>query len=191
MPHPIDRFVNRAFLLDVRIRSRHIGFGLVIVVIADEIFDRVVGKERLHLAIELRGEDLVRRQDQRGALQFLDHLGHGECLARSGDAEQHLIALARRRLFDQFGDRRRLIARRLIIADDLEPSAAFRPFRAIGPMGDERLPRLRLGEAGANLDGHRRAIWGQAPPFPSAADTGMIWISHNEPQAHPTEGRCL
>src|SRR3546814_21158496 len=76
------------FLLDVRIRSRHIGLGLVIIVIADEIFDRVVGKEAIELAIKLRGEDLVGRQDQRRALQRLDHLGHREGLARSGDAER-------------------------------------------------------------------------------------------------------
>src|SRR3546814_11263707 len=80
----------------------------------DEIFDRVVGKEALELAIKLRGEDLVGRQDQRRALQRLDHLGHREGLARSGDAEQHLVAFTGQRRLDPFRDRRRLVARRPI-----------------------------------------------------------------------------
>ncbi len=79
--HPVDRLVHRAFLLDVGVAARHVGFGLVVVVVADEILDRVVGEEALELTIKLRGEDLVRRKDQRGPLQFLDHLGHGEGLA--------------------------------------------------------------------------------------------------------------
>ena len=94
MPHPVDRLVHRAFLLDVGVGARNIGLGLVVVVVGDEILDRVVGKEALEFAIELRGEDLVGGEDQRGALQLLDHLGHGEGLAAAGDAEQHLGRLA-------------------------------------------------------------------------------------------------
>ncbi len=86
MAHPVDRLVYRAFLLDVGVRARHISLGLVVVVVADEIFDRVFGKEALELAIELRGEDLVRCEHQRRALQLLDHLGHGEGLAAARDA---------------------------------------------------------------------------------------------------------
>jgi hypothetical protein len=47
---------------------RHIGFGLVVVVVADEVLDRVVGEQRLELAVELGGQRLVVGQDQRGAL---------------------------------------------------------------------------------------------------------------------------
>ena len=133
MAHPVDRLVDRAFLLDVGVGPRHVRLGLVIIVVADEIFDRVVREERLELAVELRGEDLVRRQDQRGALQRLDHLGHREGLARSGDAEQHLVALARQRRLDQFLDRGRLVARRRIVADELE--RACRPRALAGRSG--------------------------------------------------------
>ena len=44
--------------------------------------------------IELRGERFVVRQDQRRAIELLDHLGHGEGLAGAGDAEQHLVLFA-------------------------------------------------------------------------------------------------
>ena len=119
------------FLLDVGVGARDIGFGLVIVVVADEIFDRVVGEEALELAVELGGEDLVRRDDQRRPLQGLDDLGHGEGLAGAGDAEEHLARLAVLcDAFDQFADRRRLVAGRLVVGDDLEALAALRLLRA-------------------------------------------------------------
>ena len=138
--HPVDRLVHRAFLLDVGVGARDIGLGLVIIVIADEIFDRIVGEEALELAIELRGEDLVGREDQRRALQRLDHLGHGEGLARAGDAEQHLVALARLRRLDQFGDRGRLVARRLVVGDELEALAALGLVRPRGRCGTKASP---------------------------------------------------
>ena len=84
------------FLLDIGVGARDVGLGLVVVVVGDEILDRVVGEEDLELAVELGGERLVGREDQRRALRRLDHLGHGEGLARAGDAEQHLVALAAR-----------------------------------------------------------------------------------------------
>ena len=88
--HAVDLLVDGGVLLDVGVGPRHIGLGLVVVVVADKILDRVVGEETLELAIELRGQRLVRRQDEGGALRGLDHLGHGVGLAGAGDAEQHL-----------------------------------------------------------------------------------------------------
>ena len=57
------------FFLDVGVGARHVGFGLVVVVVGDEVLDRVVGEEALELAVELGGQRLVRRQDQRRALR--------------------------------------------------------------------------------------------------------------------------
>ncbi len=91
--HAVDLLVHRRFLLDVGVGARHVGFGLVVVVVGDEVLDRVVGEEALELAVELGRQRLVGRQDQRRALGALDHLRHGEGLARAGDAEQHLVAL--------------------------------------------------------------------------------------------------
>jgi hypothetical protein len=88
--HPVDGLVNARFLFDVGVGAGDIGFGLIIIVVADEIFHRIVGEEALHLAIQLRGEDLVGRQNQRRALSRLNDLRHGEGLARAGDAQQHL-----------------------------------------------------------------------------------------------------
>ncbi len=49
--HPVDLLVDLGFLLDEGIRPRHVSFGLVVVVVAHEIFDRVVGKEGLEFTV--------------------------------------------------------------------------------------------------------------------------------------------
>jgi hypothetical protein len=130
MAHAVDLLVDRGVLLDVGVGPRHIGLGLVVIVIADEILDGVVGEEALELAIELRRQRLVRRQNDRRALRGLDHLGHGVGLAASGDAEQHLGAVVALDALDQFGDRGGLIALRLIFGSDHERLAAFGFLRA-------------------------------------------------------------
>ena len=129
MAHAVDLLVDRAFLLDIGVGPRHIGLGLVVVVVGDEILHRVLGKEALHLAIELGGQGLVRRQDQGRALQMLDDMGHGEGLARAGDAQQDLVALLALEPGDELDDGLGLVARGLVVGDDLEGHAPGRPRR--------------------------------------------------------------
>ena len=43
-PQPIDFLVDDGFLLDVRVGRRHVGFGLVVVVVADEELDGVAAE---------------------------------------------------------------------------------------------------------------------------------------------------
>ncbi|MBA7484268.1 hypothetical protein ES707_19792 [subsurface metagenome] len=129
MAHAVDLLVDGGVLLDIGVGARDVGLRLVVVVIGDEILDRIVREEILELAIELGGQRLVRRKDQRRALRRLDHLGHGVGFARAGDAEQHLHAVIAVDALDQFGDRGRLVALRLIFRLDLEAHAAFGFFR--------------------------------------------------------------
>ena len=134
MAHAVDLLVDGAFLLDEGIRTRHIGFRLIIVVIGNEIFHRIVGKEALELAIKLGGQRLVGREDEGGALGGLDYLCHGEGFAGTGDAKQHLIALDGVHACHEFGDGGGLVASRGIFGDDLERHPAFRffgPWRAV------------------------------------------------------------
>ena len=179
MAHPVDLLVDLGVLLYVRVGPRHIGFGLVVVVVADEILHRVVGEEGFHLGIELGRQGLVRRQHQRGFLHRLDHLRHGEGLARAGDAEQHLIDLALVHTGDEFGDRGRLIAGGLVLGDDLQPVGNRPdrlPYRHKQPAGRQvggadqrlrhkRLPRIpRYGAvAGAMPAPNRCAAWHSTP----------------------------
>ncbi len=127
--HPVDLLVQRRFLLDIGIGARDIGLGLVIIVIRDEILDRVLREEALHFAVELRGQGLVRGENDRRAPGALDDMRHREGLARAGDAEQHLLALAAGDPLAQFLDRLRLVAGRLEFGLELERPAdiALRP----------------------------------------------------------------
>ena len=146
MAHAVDLLVDRGFLLDIGVGARDVGLGLVVVVVRDEILDRVVGKEALELAIELRRQRLVRREDQRRALRRLDHLRHREGFAGAGDAEQHLLAVVALHALDQFGDRGRLVALRLEVGLDDEALAAFGFLRTRRPV---RRPGDRVAEFGA------------------------------------------
>ncbi len=142
MAHAVDLLVDRGVFLDIGVGPRDIGLGLVVVVIGDEIFDRVVGEKALHLAVQLGRQGLVGRQHQGRALQFGDDVGHGEGLARAGDAEQHLIALVRLQPRDQFVDGLGLIAGGLEVALQAEFG------RALGP-ADQHVGAPRLDERGA------------------------------------------
>jgi len=102
--HLLDVLVDGRVLLDVGVGGRHIGLGLVVVVVADEVLHRVVREELAHLAVELGGEGLVGRQDQGGALHLLDDVGDGEGLAGAGDAEQRHAGLAVAQALHQLAD---------------------------------------------------------------------------------------
>ena len=146
MAHAVDLFVDRRFFLDVGVGARYVGFGLVVVVIGDEIFDGVVREEAFEFSIELRGQRLVRRQDQRRALCRLDDVRHRERFAGTRDAEQHLVLLVLSHAFDEFCDRLRLVALRRILRDDLEFDAAFALLGTLGPVRYEC--RCRAGHDG-------------------------------------------
>ncbi len=110
--HLFDVLVDRCILLYIGIRGRHIGFGLVIVVIGNEILDRVVRECFAEFAIQLRRQRLVRRQHDGRALDLADHMRNGERLAGSGNPQQYLRQQPGVDAVDQLADRLRLIARR-------------------------------------------------------------------------------
>ena len=80
---PVDLLVDLRLFFDKGVGTRDVRFRLVIVVVADKVFDRVVGEELAHLAVKLRGQCLVVGDDQRRLLHLLDHLRHGVGLAAS------------------------------------------------------------------------------------------------------------
>ena len=91
---PVDLVVDRRVLLDVGVGRGDVGLGLVVVVVADEVLDPVVGEELAELVGQLGGQRLVGGEDQGGLLDLLDRPGDGGALARAGDAEERLVALA-------------------------------------------------------------------------------------------------
>ena len=86
----IQIVIAAGVFLDVDVALRDVRFGLVVVVIADEIADRVVGKEFLEFLVKLGGQRLVVADDQRRAIDSGDGVGHRERFARAGDAHERL-----------------------------------------------------------------------------------------------------
>ena len=72
------------------------------------------------LLVELSGERLIVGEDERWALELLDHMGHGEGLARAGNAQQYLGVLPRPRLRHKLFNGLRLVASRSKIRKELE-----------------------------------------------------------------------
>ena len=107
MPEFFDLIVDGGVLLDIGVRRGNVSLGLVVVVVADEVDDRVFREELLHLGRDLRGERLVGLHDERGLADLLDGLRHGEGLAAARYAEERLIAQpivhALRELLDSLG----------------------------------------------------------------------------------------
>ena len=141
VPHAVDLFVNRGVLLDVGVGPRHVGLGLVVVVVGDEELHGIVREEAPELAVELGRQGLVGRQDQGRTLGRLDHLGHGEGLARSRYTQEDLVALLRRKAGDKLGDGCWLVSCRGIVRDKAERPATLRllgPVRPVRPPGHVR-----------------------------------------------------
>ena len=118
--HAIDLLVDRRLLLDVRVCGRNVRFGLVVVVVADEVLHRVVGEEPAEFLKELGGERLVVRHHQRRPVHARDRLRHREGLSRAGHAEQHLVTVAALEPIDQLSNRPRLVAGQDEVGDESE-----------------------------------------------------------------------
>ena len=116
----LDLVVDRGILLDERVRLGDVGLGLVVVVVGHEVLDRVARQELAELGGELRGEGLVRLEDQRGSLQLLDEPGGGRALTRARRTHEDDVLLAVANARGQLSDRLRLVARRRVRGDNLE-----------------------------------------------------------------------
>src|SRR3989344_214681 len=113
-------FVDRGVLLYIGVARRHVGLGLVVVVVRHEVLDRVFREEIAEFRIKLGRERFVRRQHQRRALQLRDHIRDREGLTRAGDAEQRLVSVAPLEASDERTNGLRLIAGGFKRADEFE-----------------------------------------------------------------------
>ena len=121
----VDVLVDEGVFFDVDVALRDVGFGLVVVVVADEVVDGVAREEAAELLVELGGQRLVVRQDQRRLAELGDDVGRGEGLAGAGGAQQRLAGPAVAEALDELGDGLRLIAGGLELADELRTWLTF------------------------------------------------------------------
>ena len=133
-PEFLDFVVDAEVFLDIGVGGRQVGLGLVVVVVGNEILDEVLGKERFELAVELGGEGLVVAEDEGGAVELGDDVGHREGLPGAGHAHEcsRSIPLADRRY--DLPDGLRLVPGRLIRCYQLKIHVLLGlcPTRAVG-----------------------------------------------------------
>ncbi len=106
---PVDLLVPGGILLDVGVGAGDVRLRLVVVVVADEVLDRVLGEQPAELGPELRRQRLVGAEDQRRALEPLDRPGHHVRLPAPGDAHEDLLLEPGHHPVDDLLDRLRLI----------------------------------------------------------------------------------
>ena len=109
-PHLFDVLIDRRILLDEQIARRNVGFGLVVIVVGNEVLNRSVRKKLAKLGIELRRQRFVRCQHQRRTSGTSDDVGHGVGFSRPGNAQQGLERQAVLKPLNQSIDRFRLIS---------------------------------------------------------------------------------
>jgi hypothetical protein len=140
-PHLLDVLVDGAVLLDEQVALRHVGLGLVVVVVADEVLDGVPREELAELAVQLRCQRLVGREHDGRAAGARDHVGHREGLARAGHAQQRLEGQTVADALHELGNGLGLVAGRGVGLQQLErrvgktDEAAFRRRFAVGRCG--------------------------------------------------------
>src|SRR2546423_15275546 len=94
MAKALNFFVYARVFFNVEISAGHVRFRLVIVVIADEILNRVLGKEGPELLTKLGGKGFVVGYNQCRPLRVLNYARHRVGLTGPGGAEQGLEAVA-------------------------------------------------------------------------------------------------
>ena len=79
----VNLIIDRAIFLDISIARWHIGFWLVVIVVRDEILDRILWKEFLELPIELSRQRFIVGDDQGRLIDLGNDLAHGIGLPRT------------------------------------------------------------------------------------------------------------
>ena len=100
--------------------ARDISFGLIIVVVADEVLDGVFWEKLFELGVELGSQCLVVGKDQGRVLDRGDHVGDGVGLAGAGCAQQGLVFHPVLNTLNQLSNGFRLITGWLIICDQFK-----------------------------------------------------------------------
>ena len=114
MPQSVDVVVSGRVLLDVEVGLRDVRLGLVVVVVGDEVLDRVVGEELAELVAELRRQRLVVGDHERRLLHLLDRPRHRRRLAGAGCAEERLEPVSAVEAGGELLDRERLVGGRAV-----------------------------------------------------------------------------
>ena len=165
----VQLVVDRRLFLDINVACGNVSLRLIIIVVADEVLHRVVGEEVAELVVELRGQGLVMGQHQSGPVHGLDHLGHGESLARARHSEQHLVLLAVLHSAKELLDCHGLVTAGLVVGTQLKVHGPTVYFVPIGQVSNQV----------SNYGGRLLAIIATTPnPWPVRAKIAEVQPGH-------------
>ena len=119
---PLHIVVDGGVFFYVGVGLGDVGLRLVVVVVADEVFDRVIGEELAEFVGELGGQGFIGRHDEGGALDLFDEPGCSGGFAGAGGPEENDVAFAPVDALGEFGNGGGLVAGGLVVADDFEPA---------------------------------------------------------------------
>ena len=128
----VDLVIDRGIFFDVRIGLRDIGLGLVVIVIAHEVFDRIGGKQLFEFGIELGCQRLIGGDHQGWSVDPSDDVGHRKGFAGAGDPEQYLMFAFLLKTLHELSNGVWLVPLRLVSRSKLEsvhdvvPTPSFR-----------------------------------------------------------------
>ena len=88
--HLLDVLIDCRIFFYEKIPTGNIGFRLIVVVIRNEVFHRVIGKKFPHFRIQLRGQRFIRSHDQGRHALTGDDVSHRKCFTRPGYPQQCL-----------------------------------------------------------------------------------------------------
>ena len=89
---PVDFLVHRGILLNIGVRVGNVCLRLIVIVVGNEVFHRIVGEKLPEFAAKLSRQGLIVSQHQGGTVHLFDDGGHGEGLAGAGDTQQGLFS---------------------------------------------------------------------------------------------------
>ena len=112
--------VDGRILFDEQIARRHVGLGLVVIVIGHKILDRIFREKLAKFGVQLGRQRLVGRQHQSGPADPGNDVRHRVGFTRPCYPEQRLPGQSVLYAFGQFADRLGLITRRLKWLVELE-----------------------------------------------------------------------
>ena len=94
MTELVNLVIDRAILFDISIAGRNIGLGLVVIIVGNEVFHRVIGEKLLELTIKLAGQRFIMGDNQCRLVDLSDNLTHGIGLTSTSRPHKNLGFLA-------------------------------------------------------------------------------------------------
>jgi hypothetical protein len=142
VPQPLNLLVDRRVLLDEGVRLWDVRLRLVVVVVADEVLDRVVGHEFAELVGQLCRQRLVGGHHQRRPLELLHDPCGGRALAGTGGAEKHDVLCTFLDPAADLLDRSGLVAGGLVVAH--HPERGYRALQVGDGSGHDAYATSRV-----------------------------------------------